>query len=60
MLHGQRFFRDEYKNYPELFKIRQDKIFKLWIVMVRKRHDLSGEEFLEAFPQFEERINIWN
>jgi hypothetical protein len=51
-LHGHKFYNDNFVTNPQKeFKIKKEKIFKLWKVIVRERKDLTGEEFVEAFPK---------
>jgi len=41
-------------------RISAAKVFSLWQAMVRVRGDMSGDDYIEAFPQYESRIKVWN
>mmetsp|Transcript_7026 Transcript_7026/g.5279 ORF Transcript_7026/g.5279 Transcript_7026/m.5279 type:complete len:107 (+) Transcript_7026:478-798(+) len=58
--HSVKIYADKYKNYPDRFDLKSKRVFKLWISIVKKRQDISGEDFKEAFPTFEKRISMWN
>lgn len=60
MFHNQKLFADEFKVYPDKFKFKNRNVFKIWLAMVRKRHDLTGAEFAQAFPEKAECIEMWN
>ena len=60
MFHNVRLYADKFKAYPDRFNLKAKRVFKLWMAAVKNRKDLSGEDFMEAFPDMETRIALWN
>jgi len=58
--YGVKLYSDEFKDYPNRFPISRVKLFKLWLGLVRTKHRMTSGEFIEAFPEYAEKISIWD
>jgi hypothetical protein len=53
-------YSDEFKVYPDSFKFEKSRIFKMWLNLVRNSDSMTSGEYMEAFPDYQCRIAIWN
>ena len=53
-------YTDEFKAYPDRFKIGKERIIKLWLGLVKRRGYMTSGELIEALPDYASRIAIWH
>ena len=49
----------EKKDQPKSFKIASNKVFLLWLHLVKKTQSLTVGDLVDLFPKQEEQIGLW-
>lgn len=57
---GVNLYSDEFKDYPDRFPISRIKLFNIWLSMVRNGKKMSTGDFIQSFPEYANRIAIWD